>query len=212
MATATLADTRLSLVNETAFADFSASGTLTPFLGQRLTVYDSAGKKAIGYIKAAGSGETYLDIIGGTDPTLGDGDFNSDADWTVGTNWSIDTGAKTASHAAIASGYLTSKTGAVVAGALYYGAYTITSISGGANHQLIVGSGGWPYVATTGENSAYRVAITTSAPNIFAAASQAMTINSMTVRKVLTPSATGVTITSTPGGVGIQLGEHRERV
>lgn len=52
--TVTLANSRLSLVAGTAFVDFSATGTLTPYLNGKLTVTDSAGKKAVGYLKAAG--------------------------------------------------------------------------------------------------------------------------------------------------------------
>lgn len=59
MASVTQANMRLSIVNGTAFVDFSAANTLTPYLGARLTISDSAGKKLVGYIKAAGSGETY---------------------------------------------------------------------------------------------------------------------------------------------------------
>jgi len=53
-----LTNIRLSLVNGTAFVDFSAVGTLTPYLNRKLILTDSAGKKAVGYIKAAGTGET----------------------------------------------------------------------------------------------------------------------------------------------------------
>ncbi len=55
----TLENIRLSLVAGTAFADFSEAGVLTNALGGKLTVTDSGGvNKAIGYIKAAGTGET----------------------------------------------------------------------------------------------------------------------------------------------------------
>lgn len=55
----TQADMRLSIVDGTAFVDFSAASVLTDYLGFRLEISDSAGKKLIGYIKAAGTGETY---------------------------------------------------------------------------------------------------------------------------------------------------------
>jgi len=51
--TVTLADMRLSLLDGSAFVDFSAADVLTDHIGKRLVVIDSAGKKAIGYIKAA---------------------------------------------------------------------------------------------------------------------------------------------------------------
>ena len=64
--TVTLANSRLSLVAGTAFVDFSSAGTLTPYLNGKLTVTDSAGKKAIGYLKAAGTGETLGDVLNTT--------------------------------------------------------------------------------------------------------------------------------------------------
>lgn len=54
----TLANSRLSLVAGTAFVDFSTADVLTDYLGKKLIITDSAGKKASGYIKAAGTGET----------------------------------------------------------------------------------------------------------------------------------------------------------
>jgi parallel beta-helix repeat protein len=50
---------RLSTINGTAFVDFNASGTLTPYIGDQITITDSTGHQLVGYIKAAGTGETY---------------------------------------------------------------------------------------------------------------------------------------------------------
>jgi hypothetical protein len=55
----TFANIILSSINGTAFVDFSAVGALTNYLGGKLTITDHAGHKLIGYIKAAGTGETY---------------------------------------------------------------------------------------------------------------------------------------------------------
>jgi len=52
------ANMRLSAVAGTAFIDFSAADVLTDHIGKILTVKDSAGKVLVGYIKAAGTGET----------------------------------------------------------------------------------------------------------------------------------------------------------
>ena len=52
----TSSNMKLSAVNGTAFVDFSTANVLTdyvPYKG-KLTITDSAGKKLIGYIKAAG--------------------------------------------------------------------------------------------------------------------------------------------------------------
>ena len=86
--TVSLANIRLSLVDGAAFVDFSAAGTLN-YLNGKLTLTDSAGKKAIGYIKSAGTGET-LDT-----ETVSDPGFDNATDWSIGANWSIAGGVAT---------------------------------------------------------------------------------------------------------------------
>lgn len=58
----TQANMRLSIIAGTAFCDFSSASVLTDYLGYRLEISDSAGKKLVGYIKAAGTGETYTEL------------------------------------------------------------------------------------------------------------------------------------------------------
>lgn len=60
--TVALVNSRLSLVNGTAFVDFSAAGTLTPYIGGKLTVTDSAGKKAVGYIHHNASDDPFVQM------------------------------------------------------------------------------------------------------------------------------------------------------
>ena len=63
----TRANTKISAVDGTAFVDFSTANVLTdyvPYKG-KLTITDSTSKKLVGYIKAAGTGETYNDVLGG---------------------------------------------------------------------------------------------------------------------------------------------------
>jgi hypothetical protein len=55
----TQANMRMSIVNGTAFADFSSAGALAPYIGLKITIKDSANKTLVGYIKAVGTGETY---------------------------------------------------------------------------------------------------------------------------------------------------------
>jgi len=57
--TVTQSNMKLSMATDTAFVDFNASGTLTPYVGDKLTITDSSGHQLVGYIKAAGTGETY---------------------------------------------------------------------------------------------------------------------------------------------------------
>jgi len=55
----TLANMRISAVAGTSFVDFSAAAILTGNIGKVLMIKDSAGKVISGYIKAAGTGETF---------------------------------------------------------------------------------------------------------------------------------------------------------
>jgi hypothetical protein len=50
---------KLSLANNTAFVDFSSAGALTSYIGDELIITDHSGNQLIGWIKAAGTGETY---------------------------------------------------------------------------------------------------------------------------------------------------------
>jgi hypothetical protein len=71
---------KLSLVNGTAFVDFSAAGALTPYICGQLTITDSSGRHLVGFIKAAGSGETYgSELMSNTNfaATTGIGSFNT---------------------------------------------------------------------------------------------------------------------------------------
>ncbi len=58
-----LANMRLSAVAGTAFVDFSSLGALAPYLYHTLTITDSALKTLVGYIRAVGTGETTLELI-----------------------------------------------------------------------------------------------------------------------------------------------------
>jgi len=54
----TQANMKISAVNGTSFVDFSAANVLTDYLNDLLVIKDSAGRVIQGYIKAAGTGET----------------------------------------------------------------------------------------------------------------------------------------------------------
>jgi hypothetical protein len=75
---------KISAGDGTAFVDFGLPAVLTNGVAQKakLTLTDSAGKKLVGYIKAAGTGETWSEKVTGNnyDP---DG---SVGDWVVSTN------------------------------------------------------------------------------------------------------------------------------
>jgi prepilin-type N-terminal cleavage/methylation domain-containing protein len=55
----TQANMKMSIVNGTAFVDFGAVGSLTSYIGDKLTITDSTGYQLVGWVKAAGAGETY---------------------------------------------------------------------------------------------------------------------------------------------------------
>ena len=87
--TFTLANSRMSLVDGTAFfwvngLDLSAYAGLDSGSHEYLIkVYDDDGYSIQGYVGAVGGGEEYTDIIGGTNPALLNGDFSlGDTVWT----------------------------------------------------------------------------------------------------------------------------------
>ncbi len=76
----TLANTKISAGTGTAFVDFCGTGgfNLYDHIGKYIEITSkSTGKKIKGWIKSRGTGETYLDIIGGVDPALLNGDFET---------------------------------------------------------------------------------------------------------------------------------------
>jgi hypothetical protein len=90
----TVTGLRISAVDGTALID-GANASITALAdgNHQIEIYDSAGRMLRGVLKAAGSGITYQDIIGGTDPTLNNGDFSSaeppGAVWTKGTGATV---------------------------------------------------------------------------------------------------------------------------
>jgi len=72
------ANMRLSAIDGAAFIDFGLAGVLTPYAGHfnKIIVIDSAGKKLVGYIKAVGTGETLGSNV------LTNGDMESFTGWT----------------------------------------------------------------------------------------------------------------------------------
>lgn len=190
-----LANIRLSLVDGVAFVDFSAANTLTPYINWKLTLTDSAGKKATGFIKAAGTGETY-------GPELLDAWTNSGAypfeTFTVSGS-DITQAINDAGNLGLALKALSSSTGKLYR--CVSATYTLNSGTApnfgladtSSNMTRTFTKGGITY--GQGAANAVRLIIINSG---VAACDFALTGTSL--KQVLTPSATGVTITSTPGG------------
>lgn len=191
--TVTLANKRLSIVNGTAFCDFSAANTLTSCLGCLVVVTDSKTKTLAGYAKAAGSSETLDETEKCSDPGLDD-----QAKWDgVGTGWSVGggVGTKTAGTAASLLDNIS-----YTDGALYKGQLDINPTAGGIN--LIVCSIlATAYITTPQTLSGYATATATSSNGGSRGNSTgAGTVDNITIKQVLTPAATGVTITDAANG------------
>jgi hypothetical protein len=193
-----LANIRLSLVDGTAFVDFSAAGTLN-YLNGKLTLTDSAGKKAVGYLKAAGTGETLdSELVGWTN--------NAGSPYetiTVNAN-SIDL-----DSVINTTGYgIAYNTVATASGRCFKVTYNLTLNSGTApkyvtgstinfvNEIIIVPN-------SAGAKTAYYTGRYDTEYSGFATGNGIATdfsTTSTSLKQLLTPSATGATITSTPGG------------
>ena len=216
----TRANTKISAVDGTAFVDFSTTNVLTDYVTYRakLTITDSAGKKLVGYIKAAGTGETYgAEQV--KNPT-----FDADA-----TRWEEYGCTITSSYPAGGGhnndyGILTSKgsdeengtspfilqsiimpTGCLctVGGHIKNGSkpnreVRIYKTFDGYGRAVGVSSSSWSeirgYFTETGYKNFYIQAVQLSVAN------ETVFIDEIFCRQVLTPSTTGVTITSTPDG------------
>ena len=205
-----LANSRLSLVNGTAFVDFSAAGTLTPYLGGKLTLTDSAGKKAIGYIKSAGTGETLgEELITNGSFTAWTGDTPDG--WTYfnhldGTRYVEESPAGQCHFVDTDKANFSIQTGTNVQGALYKGSIDVKAVVSDGIYfgPVPANSAEVPMITTTGVKTYYGAA--SSAVNRafyvsrYGVAAGDVTFDDISFKQVLTPSATGVTITSTPGG------------
>jgi hypothetical protein len=195
-----LADMRLSLVDGAAFVDFSAAGALTPFLNHKLTITDSAGKKAIGYIKAAGTGETLGDELITNVINLGSNAYETFV--KNANNKDIDSAINTSG-----SGVIYTNDIATMTDKLFKATVDITLNSGTAPSLYCkcgtasinfvvknrVTSGDYYIPGATAQGTAtgillYNNATTSNFSMVWS------------LKQVLTPSSTGVTITSTPGG------------
>ena len=190
----TRANTKISAVDGTAFVDFSTANVLTdyvPYKG-KLTITDSAGKKLVGYIKAAGTGETYNDVLAGWDFTSG---------WINYSNATIND----------ANTFTTTSAGGIIKNdvftelACYRANFTANASSDSVRligYSISLGTGAGSGLSVTQPVVNF---YNTTAPSFTSCllrnnAAATTDVTSLKVEQVLTPSATGVTITSTPDG------------
>jgi hypothetical protein len=204
--TVTLANSRLSLVDGTAFVDFSAAGTLAPYLGGRLTVTDSAGKKIVGYLKAAGAGETYA-----TPAWADDCADDGTADWSVNDcSIAFDTDHYVTTYAAVTQHIYKSVT--LGSGKLFLASVDVkngTYTGAGVTNQIQTGLGSSVLAVKTGTTGAdyatlsgYVTPTNQGQVDVYSFMTGAGTYlwKNYFIKQVLTPSVTGATIVSTRGG------------
>ncbi len=203
----TQANSRLSIVNGTAFADFSSAGSLTPHIGKRLIITDNAGKKLTGFIKEAGTGETYGDekLANTTyEDTVGLG-FNCDAIDVVAGG---ETGNCLRGTYSGWQGIWQYRFNVADIGGLY----RLTSymkLGTASWYGLSISDGDWNYIKSVVDNksswTSYTLYATSPTVSIVAnhdtqGSSGTLFIDTESLTPVLTPSVTGVTIVSTSGG------------
>ena len=209
----TQSNMKMSLIANTAFVDFSSAGTLTSYIGDKLIITDSTGHQLVGYIKAAGSGETY----GGEQ--LGNSTFvNNTSGWlSGGGTYAFLSGGSC--HSAnclqltlggsysVAQQYLGNITwspGMLMRNSVWMKLGTDAGMTAFMSDNLgtIVGTG---YVSPASwTNYIFYMAVDSSAGYNQAYGGEntgnTTLFDSPSVKQVLTPSATGVTIVSTAGG------------
>ena len=211
----TRANTKISAVDGTAFVDFSTAGVLTNYAPKsKLTLTDSAGKKLVGYIKAAGTGETYGselitngDMEAGNPPTgwspNGGSTLSSVADErTSGSGSKSMNAVRGTSPIPAFNGATAISLGLYRCSAWYRNIDAISvyaAFSGGMGGLILASTAStdWTY------GEAYGTSTTTNAQgNAFLVGAVGVQgrYDDMSQKQVLTPAVTGVTITSTADG------------
>jgi Right handed beta helix region len=210
----TQGNSRISLINGSAFLDFGVSGSLSPFLGDLISVCDSASHCITGYIKAAGTTETYgpellqnpslnttANVSAFFDCTISSvpGGFIGNALQVATTGADGNAGQLTNTGGGTAKGMLTRSTSYLEKGTEASGLCLATEDSSFVVLQSVCAlPAAWTQYAiyaTDDDTAGYMIQIyqgeTSGKTSLF---------NTATFQQVLTPSNTGVTITSTPSG------------
>jgi hypothetical protein len=201
----TKASTRLSTVASTAFVDFLGTGsvTLADYVGYKIklcSVTDNT-QCATGYVKAASTGETL-----GPELVTG-GDFETNvcgSTWTCQTGWAMDSGNSGKATFSNASSTGLIQTAGSVIGALYRLTFDLDAYSG----SRVFAQLGTPGTLSTGQVSEsvgtkvfYLLANAAYANHsTYGYAGATATIDNFSRKQVVSPSATGVLVVSSPGG------------
>jgi hypothetical protein len=193
----TRANFKISPLNDSAFVDFGVAGALSSCLGATLIISDSLGNTITGYIGAVGTGETYSAEYF-MDPT-----FDNAGMWAASNGWSI-AGGMAIAVSGTGHNFINDTAGFPTRNALYKSTIVVNNVSGGGvgirygggitnlgNMYPVIGSY-TEYIVNKGTN---QLALFRNVP-----ASDLSECTSVSSKHVLTPSATGVNIVSTPGG------------
>ncbi|MDP2651906.1 MAG: DUF2341 domain-containing protein, partial [bacterium] len=203
---------RLSAIDGTAFVDFSAANTLTPYLGSKIVITDSASKKLTGFIKAAGSGETYTELASNGNFETG----NPPSGWTAMSS-TLAASADANSGSQSIQVTLTSTSGGFRQegigyqdSALYNWSVAIkrgTDSSAVArlyliyNNEMVLSvNAPVSWTTYTGHYIHRAAGAHYLMPYIYGTNTKTTLYDDLSVKQVLTPSITGVTITSTSNG------------
>lgn len=213
--TVTQANMKISAVDSTAFIDFSAADILTDNVGKYLVIKDSAGKRLEGYIKAAGTGETLgSELITNGDMETGD----PPTGWGAVYN-QIQTRESDPHSGSYALGNLcTGSTGYYISGRdattpilglLQYSGWAKKGTGSGTSFYLRSSTPTTLYTSVSNDsdtyynNIGYATAITSTSTiwlySLGADGSKTI-FDDISLKQVLTPSATGATIVLTASG------------
>lgn len=187
---------KLSLVAGTAFIT-NPSTSLVNFINQKITINDGA-QNLVGWIKAAGTGETVTDIVTGDDST-----FASDTGWWSKSDASITINDATAGKAHwnnSTNGYGIYRANRATIGGLIKSTLTVAGRTGGGV-KVLYGTYFGDSRVTDATYTEYRTVITSGTVGVLATSNgTTLDVDDLTYQRVLTPSATGVTIVSAAGG------------
>jgi hypothetical protein len=200
----TITGLRISAVDGTAFID-NAGATIPTYAdgNHQIEIYDSSNRMLKGVLKAAGSSETYTDMITGDDSTFAsDTGFWTKTDASVSITSGVMRCVNTPSHNGI------KKTGAaevyITTGKLYYYGFDLTVSL--RNCILYIGGGNDAsiYYTTNGTKTGYLTGKSgSSGSGIYVYASgvsATFDVDNLVVREITAPSSSGATIVSAKGG------------
>jgi len=190
----TITRLRISNVASYYFLDNLPADVLR-FAGSGNEVHISDGTKTKKVLLGAlGTGETYADIVGGTDPALLNGNFSlGDTGWTKGTGVTIGSGVCTADGSGADFERIIERTAlSAPVGKLYQTSATLARTAGAFR----VGLGGYENVGVFTATFVSYLTVSTAAANnnvrILDWTGYIGTIDLFTIRQVLTPSALGL--------------------